>query len=242
MLSILIKDIQHFFSTTIGYLTIAVFLIVNGLFLWVFDGDNNIFNYGFAELTAFFQLAPWVLLFLVPAVTMRSIAEERRLGTIELLLTKPISTLNLVLGKYLASFILIIIAILPTLIYIYTITTLKSDASIVDTGVILASYLGLCLLATSYVAIGLFASSITQNQLVAFIVAILLCFLCFYAFQGLSQQSLQSAGFDWSYLGLYYHYQNLGFGVIDTKSVLFMLSFSILFIYLTVFNVKNYTN
>lgn len=241
MLAILFKDIRAFFSSSIGYLVIAVFLIVNGLFLWVFQGDFNVFNYGFAELSSFFQLAPWVLLFLIPAITMRSIAEERKQGTMELLLTKPITTFQLTMGKYLGALVLIIIAILPSFIYIWAISALKTDESIIDFGVIFTSYFGLLLLASSYTAIGLFSSSITSNQLVAFIIAMVLSFLLFYGFEGLSNQLLDESSFSLSYFGLQSHYDSLGRGVIDTRDVIYFLSVSALFIMLAQFNIKRYT-
>jgi ABC-2 type transport system permease protein len=242
MYAILKKDIQTFFSNTIGYLVIAVFLIVNGLFLWVFQGDFNVFNYGFAELSSYFRLAPWVLLFLIPAVTMRSIAEERKQGTLELLLTKPISSKQLILGKYFGALSLIVIAILPTLVYVWTIYALGNPTGNLDLGVILTSYIGMLLLASTFVAIGLFASSVTQNQLVAFIIAVLICFLMFYGFDGISSQLINESSFNLSFFGLQYHYDSLGRGVLDTRDLIYFISITVLFIALTHFNIKRYTN
>lgn len=241
MIAILLKDIRSFFSSAIGYLVIAVFFLINGLFLWVFQGDFNIFNSGFAELSSFFRLAPWVLLFLVPAVTMRSIAEERKQGVIELLLTKPISTLQLTLGKFLGAFFLIVIAIIPTLLYICTISSLADTNSTLDIGVIGSSYFGMLLLAGVYTAIGLFASSITQNQLVAFVLAIALCFFMFYGFEGISNQWFSGAPITLDYFGLQNHYDSLGRGVLDTRDVVYFISIIVLFLVLCNTMVKRLT-
>ena len=158
MKSILLKEIKSFFGSSIGYLVIAIFLIINGLFLWIFDGQYNIMNIGFADLSPFFTLSPWILIFLIPAVTMRSFSDEKKNGTMELLLTKPLSVWQIVVGKFLGSFLLIIIAIIPTLIYVLVISTLGSP----DYGSILGSYFGLLFLISGYTAIG---AGITWNGL-----------------------------------------------------------------------------
>ena len=143
MLAILRKEINSFFSSSIGYLVIAIFLILNGLFLWFFKGEFNILNYGFADLTPFFVLAPWILIFLIPAITMRSFSEEKRLGTLELLLTKPISGWQIVLGKYFGAFVLILLALIPTLLYVFTVWNLGNPTGNLDVGSTLGSYFGL---------------------------------------------------------------------------------------------------
>ena len=156
MLAILKKEINSFFASPIGYLVIAIFLLLNGLFLWVFKGEFNILDNGFADLQPFFLLAPWILVFLIPAVTMRSFSDEKKQGTLELLLTKPISTLQLILGKYFGAFVLILIALIPTLLYVYTVYQLGNPTGNLDFGSTLGSYFGLLFLIATYTAIGVF--------------------------------------------------------------------------------------
>ncbi|MFT5863753.1 MAG: ABC-2 type transport system permease protein, partial [Flavobacteriales bacterium] len=176
MYAILKKEIHAFFASPIGYLVIGLFLLVTGLFLWVFEGNFNIANSGFADLAPFFQLAPWIFTFLIPAVTMRSFSDEQKMGTLELLLTKPISTLELVLGKYLGAFTLIVLSLIPTVIYVYAIYQLGNPVGNLDIGVTIGSYLGLFLLAAAFTSIGIYASTLSDNQIVAFIIAVFLCF------------------------------------------------------------------
>jgi ABC-2 type transport system permease protein len=165
MKSIIIREIKSFFGSPIGYLVIAIFLIINGLFLWVFDGDYNILNSGFADLTPFFTIAPWILIFLIPSVTMRSFSDEKKQGTIELLLTKPISIWEIVSGKFFGSFILIVIAIIPTFIYVYVISMVTMQQNSIDLGSTLGSYFGLLFLIAGYTSIGIFTSTISENQI-----------------------------------------------------------------------------
>jgi ABC-2 type transport system permease protein len=174
MLAILKKEINTFFASPIGYLVIGVFLLLNGLFLWVFKGDFNIFNNGIASLSSFFLLAPWILIFLVPAVTMRSFSDEKKQGTLELLVTKPISHFQIVLGKYFGAFILILLALTPnTCLYVYTVYQLGSPEGNLDMGSTIGSYFGLLFPCSRiYTAIGVFASTLSDNQIVAFIIAV----------------------------------------------------------------------
>src|SRR5690606_14881708 len=175
MLTIIKREINSFFSSTIGYLVIAVFLVINGLFLWVFSGSYNILDSGFADLSPYFQLAPWVLLFLVPAVCMRAFSDEMKMGTLELLLTKPISLKEIVLGKYFGAVILIMIAMVPTILYVFTISKLGNPPGNWDVGSTTGSYIGLLFLVFAYASIGIFSSTLSQNQIVAFIIAVFLC-------------------------------------------------------------------
>ena len=186
MFAILKKEINSFFGSPIGYLVIAVFLLLNGLFLWAFKGEFNILDYGFADLSSFFLLAPWILLFLIPAVTMSSFAEEKKQGTLELPLTKPISHLQIVLGKYFGALLLIIIALVPTLLYVLTVNFLGDPVGNIDLASIMGSYLGLLFLISSYTAIGIFASSLTSNQIVAFIISVFICFFFYFGFDGIA--------------------------------------------------------
>ncbi|HLW32190.1 MAG TPA: ABC transporter permease subunit, partial [Aequorivita sp.] len=168
MFAIIKREISAFFSSTIGYLVIAVFLLINGLFLFVFSGTYNILNSGFADLSPYFELAPWVLLFLIPAVCMRAFSDEMKMGTLELLLTKPVSLRSIVLGKYFGAVILILIAIAPTLFYILTISELGNPSGNWDVGSTIGSFIGLLFLVLAYTAIGIFSSTLSQNQIVAF--------------------------------------------------------------------------
>lgn len=234
MFAILKKEINTFFASPIGYLVIALFLILNGLFVWLFNGDFNILESGFADMTPFFLLAPWIFIFLVPAVTMRSFADEKKQGTLELLVTKPISYLQIVLGKYFGALLLIVLSLLPTLIYISAIDSLKLNGNILDYGSIIGSYLGLLFLAAAYAAIGLFASTLSDNQIVAFLIAVFLCFFFYFGFEGLSNISALPI----EQFGMEVHYNSISRGVLDTRDLLYFVSISVLFIALTQFNIQ----
>ena len=239
MLAILKKEIKLFFSSAIGYLVIAVFLILNGLFLWVFAGDFNVFDFGFADLSSFFQLAPWVLIFLIPAISMKSFSEEKRMGTLELMLTKPISTWELVLGKYLGVLCLVILALIPTLLYVITIHQLGNPIGNLDIGSITGSYFGLLFLIASYTSIGVFASTLSENQIVAFIIAVIICFFFYYGFEGMSTLSfLDTFGIWVANLGIKAHFDSIGRGVVDTRDLVYFISLSFFFMFLTVSRLK----
>lgn len=235
MLAIIKREINAFFSSTVGYLVIAVFLVVNGLFLWVFSGNYNILDSGFADLSPFFQLAPWVLLFLIPAVCMRAFSDEIKMGTLELLLTKPITLPRIVLGKYFGALILILIALVPTILYVITISALGNPPGNWDVGSTLGSYIGLLFLVMAYTSIGIFASTLSQNQIVAFIIAVFLCFALYYGFDGLASVS---SSFNISQLGMKSHFDSVGRGVLDTRDMLYFLSITIFFVALTIFKLK----
>lgn len=236
MLAILKKEINAFFASPIGYLVISIFLLLNGLFLWVFKGDFNILDYGFADLSPFFLLAPWILIFLIPAVTMRSFSDEKKQGTLELLLTKPISNTRIVLGKYLGAFILILIALAPTLLYVYTVNELGNPEGNLDFGSTLGSYFGLLFLVAAYTAIGLFTSTITDNQIVAFISSVFLCFLFYIGFEGIAD--FASSQFI-DQLGMSSHYKSMSLGILDTRDILYFISITAFFIFITVKSIKN---
>ena len=231
MFAILKKEIRSFFSSAIGYLVLAVFLLINGLFLWLFKTEFNILDYGFADLSPFFSLAPWILLFLIPAVCMRSFSDEKKQGTLELLLTKPVSLLKIVLGKYLGAFTLIVLALIPTLLYVYTIHSLGNPVGNFDSGSVLGSYFGLLFLISSYTSIGVFASSVTDNQIVAFILAVAICLFLYFGFNGLADFVASSFV---EQLGMNYHFNSISRGVIDTSDILYFLSVTLFFIMLTV--------
>lgn len=235
MIAILKKEINSFFASPIGYLVIAIFLVLNGLFLWLFKGEFNILDYGFADLSPFFLLAPWILLFLIPAVTMRSFSDEKKQGTLELLLTKPISHINIILGKYFGAFILILMALLPTLLYVYTVYQLGSPIGNLDMGSTLGSYFGLLFLIGAYTAIGVYASSLSDNQIVAFIIAVFICFLFYIGFEGIAD--FVSSDFI-EQLGMSVHYKSMSRGVLDTRDILYFLSVTIFFLMLTKININ----
>jgi len=228
LLAIFKKEINSFFATLTGYLVIGIFLLMNGLFLWVFEGEFNVFDYGYADLTPFFQLCPWIFMFLIPAVTMRSFSEEHRMGTLELLLTKPLSETELVVGKFLASVVLISIALIPTLTYVYAIDQLGNPMGNYDAGVVVGSYAGLLFLAMAFTSIGIFASSLAKNQIIAFIIAVLISFSLYY---GLAFLGDIEAFQQWS---LQNHFTSISRGVLDTRDLLYFLSLTALFLIFTV--------
>ena len=238
MKAILFREIKSFFGSPIGYLVIAVFLLLNGLFLFVFDGEYNILQSGFADMTPFFTLAPWILIFLIPAVTMRSFADEKKQGTLELLFTKPLTIWQIVTGKFLGAFILILIAIIPTFIYVWVISDLGMPAGNIDFGSIIGSYFGLLFLIASYTAIGIFTSAMTENQIVAFIIAVLICFLFYFGFENVAPYA---KGFEIlvTNIGMDEHFRSMGRGVIDSRDVVYFLSVTALFLSITVFKLKS---
>ena len=239
MLAILRKEINSFFSSSIGYLVIAIFLILNGLFLWFFKGEFNILNYGFADLTPFFVLVPWILIFLIPAITMRSFSEEKRLGTLELLLTKPISGWQIVLGKYFGAFVLILLALIPTLLYVFTVWNLGNPTGNLDVGSTLGSYFGLLFLIAAYTSIGIFTSTLSQNQIVAFIAAVFICFIMYFGFEGIANADM-FGDFNPTIekIGMKRHFDSIARGVIDTRDVIYFVSVTIFFLFLTVLQLK----
>ncbi|MGA9637073.1 gliding motility-associated ABC transporter permease subunit GldF [Flavobacterium sp.] len=238
MKSILVREIKSFFGSPIGYLVIALFLILNGLFLWVFQGDYNILNTGFADMSPFFTLSPWILIFLIPAVTMRSFSDEKKQGTLELLLTKPLSHWQIVNGKFFGAFLLIIIAIIPTFIYVFAISNLGSPEGNIDMGSTIGSYFGLLFLIAGYSAIGIFTSTLSENQIVAFIIAVFLSFFFYFGFDGLATLTPNSANFI-SELGMQEHFKSMSRGVIDTRDILYFSSITIAFLSLTVYKLKS---
>jgi len=229
MLAILKKEINSFFSTSIGYLVIGIFLITNGLFIWVFKGEFNILDYGFADLSGYYFIAPWIFIFLIPAITMKSFSEEKKQGTLEILLTTPTRNSQLVLGKFLGAFILIILALLPTLLYIYTVHQLGNPIGNIDLGSTFGAYIGLLGIAMIYCAIGIFTSSISNNQIVAFILAVFFCFIMYYGFEGLSEITGRSI----EKIGIKSHFNNISKGIIDTRDIMYFFSVSALFLFFT---------
>jgi ABC-2 type transport system permease protein len=232
MWSVCKKELRQFFSSLTGYIAIIVFLLVNGLVLFVFD--ENILDFGYATLDRFFQLAPWVLLLLIPAITMRSFSEEFKTGTFEILQTRPLKRWQIVAGKYLGSLVVVLIALLPTLIYMYSVQRLSAGEGI-DTGATIGSYIGLFFLAAVFTAIGVCASSFTSNAVVAFIISLIACALIYYGFSAISKLPGLSSGADYyvEMAGIDFHYRSISRGVVDTRDVVYFLSAVFLFLTVT---------
>ncbi|MCG8582769.1 MAG: gliding motility-associated ABC transporter permease subunit GldF [Bacteroidales bacterium] len=234
MLAIFKRELASFFSSVTGALVVSVFLLLTGMFLWVIPNDLNILYGGYSTLESLFYIAPWVYLFLVPAVTMRLFADEKRLGTLDLLLTRPVSEMQIVFGKFLAGLIVVFLSLLPTLIYVYSVYHLGNPIGNLDMGGTWGSYIGLVFLAAVYVAIGVFASSLTDNQIVAFILAVLVCFLFYTGFESLATIPGLSAWRDTiTYVGIDSHYRSLSRGVIDSRDIIHLASLVFFFLYLS---------
>jgi ABC-2 type transport system permease protein len=231
------KEINSFFSSLTGYIVILVFLLTSGLILWVFPGSGfNIPESGYATLDPLFVLAPWLFLFLIPAVTMRTFAEEKKSGTIELLLTRPLTDFQIVFAKYASAFVLVTAALIPTLIYVVSIYYMASPAGNVDLAGIAGSYIGLLFLCSGFVSIGIFCSVITGNQVVSFIVALIICFFFYNGFDFLATIiNHPLLGNILAQAGISIHYTSLSRGVIDTRDLLYFLSLTALFIFLSRF-------
>lgn len=224
MLAILKKEFNGFLNSLIAYIVMTVFLVAIGMFMWVFP-ESSVLDYGFADMQTLFNMAPWVFLFLIPAITMRTFAEEKREGTIELLLTKPISELQLILGKYFAALLLALFALLPTLIYYYTVYELGNPRGNVDSAAVVGSYLGLIFLAGVFAAIGVFSSSISSNQIISFVIAIFLCFIFYTGFDSIASiPAWGSYSYYISQFGIAYHYAAISKGLIDSRNVLYFIS------------------
>jgi ABC-2 type transport system permease protein len=239
MFSIFKKELRAFFSNATGYIVVGIFLILTGLFLWVIPGEYNILDNGYANVDGLFYLAPWLFLFLCPAVTMRLFAEEKQTGTWELLSTKPLSKLQIVLGKYLAGLVLVTVALLPTLLYYFSVSYLAEPVGNVDSGAFWGSFIGLFFLAVIYVAIGTFSSSLTNNQIISFVVAVVLSFFVYYGFEVLSGfftsgQSIQLL----ETLGIHSHYKSMSRGVIDSRDLLYFVLLTGGFLSVTVWKIK----
>jgi len=233
MWSVCKKEFRQFFSSLTGYIAIVVFLLLNGLFLFVFP-DTNILDFGFATLDKFFELAPWILLLLIPAITMRSFADEFKSGTFEILQTKPLSRWQLVTGKYAGSLGVVIIALVPTIIYAISVQQLSSSGGI-DMGATIGSYIGLIFLAGVFVAIGIGCSSLINNAVVAFIAGAFLCFILYSGFNAISRIPAFQSGADYyiEMLGIDFHYRSVSRGVVDTRDIIYFLSIISFFLIFT---------
>jgi ABC-2 type transport system permease protein len=231
MFAIFRKELNSFLNSLVAYIVIGVFLVFVGLFTWFFD--SNVLDYGYADLNNFFQLAPFIFIFLIPAITMRSFSEEFKSGTIELLFTKPLTDWQIIWGKFLATFLLILLALLPTLLYYYSVYQLGNPKGNIDSAAVIGSYLCLLLLGAVFAAIGLWSSSLTDNQIVAFILGAVLCYSLYDAINQFANLFSGTIQYFINYLGLSYHYESLGRGLIDSRNVLYLVSIIFLMLFLT---------
>ena len=236
MWSICKKEFNQFFSNLTGYIAIVLFLLINGIFLFVLQ-DSSIFEYGYASLEKFFDLAPWVLLFLIPAITMRSLSDEYRAGTFEILQTKPLSSWQIVWGKYLSVLIIILFVLIPTFVYVLTIKLLSATGSI-DGGGIAGSYLGLFLLSAVFAAISLCCSGLTSNAVVAFLISVTACLVLYFGFSAISRLPVLQGNADYyiEMLGIDYHYRSISRGVVDSRDIIYFFSIIFLALLITVRN------
>lgn len=237
MYAIFRKEVNQFFSSITGYVSVIIFLVAAGLLLFVFP-DTSILDSGYATLDQLFKLAPWIFLLLIPAITMRTLADELKAGTMEQLITRPLSGLQIVLGKYFASLFLVLFSLVPTLVYYVTIYYLAAITGNVDTGAIIGSYIGLFLLGAVFTAIGVWSSSLTSNSVVAFLIAVFTCYIFYSGFDALSQLPVFSGNLDYylGMIGIHFHYYSISRGVIDSRDIIYYLSVIILFLALTNFS------
>lgn len=236
MWSICKKELNQVFSNLTGYIAIIFFLLINGVFLFMLN-DSSIFEFGYASLDKFFELAPWIFMFLVPAITMRSLADEFKTGTFEILKTKPLTSWQIVLGKYFSILIVLLLAILPTVIYIITIKALSAQGGI-DGGGLLGSYIGLFFLVAVFAAIGLCCSGFTSNAVVAFLISAFSCLILYFGFNALSKLPFFENGADYyiEMLGIDFHYRSISRGVLDTRDLVYFISIIFIFLLTTVKN------
>jgi len=235
------KEFRQFFSSLTGYIAIIVFLLVNGLLLFIFP-DTSILDFGYATLDKFFELAPWILLLLVPAISMRSLSEEFRTGTFEILETKPLNNWQIISGKYIANLFVILIAILPTTVYFISIQQLSTQGGI-DTGATMGSYIGLFFLSAVFASIGICCSSFTNNAVAAFIAAAFFCFLIYNGFNALSKLPIFNAGADYyiEMMGIDFHYRSISRGVIDSRDMIYFISVIFFFLSVTKRNLDSHS-
>jgi ABC-2 type transport system permease protein len=224
MTQIFAKELNSFFNSLVAYIVMVVFLTGMGLLMWVFP-ETSVLDYGYADLETLFSLGPYVFMFLIPAITMRSLAEEKKTGTIELLLTRPLTDWQIILGKYLACFAIVLFCLIPTLLYYFTVYKLGNPVGNVDTAGVIGSYIGLALLGGVFVSIGIFASSITSNQIVSFILAVFLCFIFFSGFQSIASVNVWGSTAPLiEQLGILSHYQSMSRGLLDSRDLLYFMS------------------
>lgn len=234
MFAIFTRELQNFFSSLSGYIAAMVFLVVTGLILWVFPGNLNILDGGYASLNGYFSIAPWVLLLLVPAATMRTFSDEKRFGTLELILTRPISDGRIVLGKFFATLVLVLIVLVPSLVYYLSVYLLSSPIGNIDAGGTWGSFIGLFLLASTYASVGIFTSSLTDNAIVSFLLSVLFCLFLFSGLSALASLPLFSGVKPLlMFLSISEHYASISRGVLDSRDLVYFISMIFLFIIFT---------
>ncbi|MDO5607035.1 MAG: gliding motility-associated ABC transporter permease subunit GldF [Capnocytophaga sp.] len=237
MFALIKKEIRYFFTSPIGYTVIGLFVVINGLFLWILHTDYNIFDSGYADMLPFFRLSSWVFVFLIPALTMRCISEEKRSGMLDLLFTKPIGIHHIVLGKYFGILFLLGILLLPSLLYVFMLWTLGNPVGNLDVAGTIGSYTALFLLGSAFAAVGVWASSLSSNQVIAFVLS---AFLCFFLFFGLDQTARLLLPESMISIGFQSHFDTISRGVIDSGSVFYFISVIAFFIYATVLSLKSF--
>ena len=233
MYAVFKRELMALLNSLMAYITIGVFLLATGLLLWFFP-DTSILEYGYAELTGFFTLAPFLFMFLIPAITMRAFAEERREGTYVLLAIRPVTNWQIILAKYFACLSLVLFALIPTLVYYYSVYQLGLPKGNIDSGAVIGSYMGLLLLGSAFVAVGIFTTSLTKNQVVAFALSVFICFITYQGFNAVSQLFVLSY-FESMFLSLSVneHYLSISRGVLDTRDLTYFISFVVVFLLLT---------
>jgi ABC-2 type transport system permease protein len=225
------KELAGFFSSLTGYIAIIIFLTANSLFLWVFPGEYNVLDVGLSDLSTLFFIAPWVFLFLVPAITMRQFADEKRSGTLELILTSPLSEIEIIFAKYFAGISLVLFSIIPSLIYFLTVGLIGNPEWNIDSGAFWGSFIGLFFLASVYTSIGIFASSLSENQIVSFLISMIIAFFIFIGFEAISSLKIWgNFGNIIENLGINYHYKSMSRGVIDSRDLIYFVSVSAIFL------------
>lgn len=235
MFSIFKKELWAYFGTLGAYIVSAAFLLICSLFLWFFDNDFNVFNVGLATLNNFFILAPWVLMFLLPALTMKSIAEEEQNGTLVWLFSQPLSVSSIVLGKYWAIIVLVLFSLLPTFTYVYTINNLSLPKGNIDSGIIVSGYIGLLFLSMTFASIGIFCSSLVKNQVLAFVTGVFFCFICFYGFENLASYNLLgNLDYTLQKIGFFQHYTSFTKGIVDTRDIGYFIFVIVVFLLLSI--------
>ncbi|MGK7393750.1 MAG: gliding motility-associated ABC transporter permease subunit GldF [Candidatus Cyclobacteriaceae bacterium M3_2C_046] len=233
MLQVLRKEVSSFLNSLIAYIVIGVFLTGIGLLMWVFP-ETSLLEYGYADMDTLFNLGPYVFMFLIPAITMRAFAEEKKTGTMELLLTQPLTDWQIIMGKYLAGFLLVLFALIPTLVYYFSVYQLGNPVGNVDTAGVVGSYIGLALLGGVFTSIGIFSSSLTENQIIAFIIAVFLSFILYNGFTSLASIDVWGQFSFWlEQLGILYHYNSMSKGLLDSRDILYFLSMIFIMLFLT---------
>lgn len=233
MKAIFIKEIRYFFTSSVGIVVLLLFLTTNALVLFVFEGEQNLFQRGLADIYPFFELSSWIFIGIIPALTMRSFSYERQLGTLSLLYTRPLSVFDIVFGKYLSVLFFVLVMIIPTFIYVWIVNSVVLPGQWIDGAVVVGSYMALFLLSTTCASIGIWASSLTEHQIVAFVLGVFVCFMIFYGMDRVS-----GLWFSIDRFGMKYHFDAISRGVVGLSDVVYFLSLDVFFIVLTLIKLQ----